>query len=238
LEIVSRLLIWLRAPGYFAEYNAINPNADGTQPSNDDPLQTWKDLSSNHYDFTNPTLANQPLFKTNQQNGNPGIFFSNTKDLIGPAGFLTPIATGVFTLYIVMKVASLTEAVPLFAMPDDFNNRFILVIPLALDVNVYFDFGDVAANKRIKVFEADIYNQAYAHAFQANTPALTIFRNNATFASNNNAGTFTPGVKVPHMGAGISLDTRIFHMVCYSADHNASVRAQVFNRLDQIWGLY
>lgn len=226
-------------PGYFAEYSALNPNADGTLPANDDPIQTWKDLGPNGYDFTNATGAQQPLFKTNYFNGKPAINFTNTKTLIGPLAFLTNLSSGTFTIYIAMKSITLTDSVPLVAIADDLANRFNLIVPVFSNLNVYMDYGDAGNGKRINVLESDIYTGApFIHGFQANTPALSLFRNNTTIGTNNNCGTFNPSGKLPHMGGGSSLDSYFFHYLCYNAAHDSGERALAFGYLNGIWGMY
>lgn len=50
----------------------------GAEPSDNDPVGTWQDLSGNGYDFTEAT--NKPTYKTNIQNGLPMVRFDGTND--------------------------------------------------------------------------------------------------------------------------------------------------------------
>lgn len=48
--------------------------------ANNDPIAQWNDLSGNGYHFTQSNPVFQPLYKTAQKNGLPGLLFDNTDD--------------------------------------------------------------------------------------------------------------------------------------------------------------
>lgn len=55
----------------------------GTEPSNNDPVGTWQDLSGNGYHLTQATSTKKPTYKTNIINTDkPGIYFDGGDSLI------------------------------------------------------------------------------------------------------------------------------------------------------------
>src|SRR5688572_6241122 len=187
----------LDLPGLFAWYKASDVYGNNTNPASGTHLAIWNDKSTSGFDFTQAVGANQPEFITNQQNGHPGVYFIVPNDMVGPAAFLSHVSSGIYTIYMVMRAFS-GDNIPLMAVADDLNNRFNFIVPLSANSSVYIDYGDVIGGNRLIVAEADIFSGTYAHCFQVDTPAINNFRNNTLLGTNNNAGTFTPGVKVPH----------------------------------------
>ena len=72
--------------------------------SDDDPISTWTDETSNEYEWTQSTTAEKPLYKTNQQNGLPGVYFDVTDDNL--EGEL--VVTNPCTIFVVYERTSST----------------------------------------------------------------------------------------------------------------------------------
>lgn len=227
----------LSLPGIFAWYNARNLLGDGSVPADNTPVSLWADLSPNGYNFIQGSGANQPVFKTNIQAGNPGVFFNTPKELLGPNSFLQNISTK-YTMYIVMKSInplSGDQDFALIATPDDLSNRFNFLVPLFINTSVYMDFGNVFAGQRVISFEPDIYDVTYAHCFAASPPNLSIFRNGLLEDTIPTAGTFVPGAKIPSMGLQLSYGYYMFEMICCNQPHTSLITQQVFHYLQKEW---
>lgn len=61
--------------------------ADTLALNNDDPVTTWLDNSVNGRNATQATAGFKPLYKTNQQNGLPGVLFDGTDDYLATVAF-------------------------------------------------------------------------------------------------------------------------------------------------------
>lgn len=57
-------------------------NASGNPAANNDAVKTWQDQTANGNDQVQATVADQPTFKTNAQNGLPAILFNGTSDYL------------------------------------------------------------------------------------------------------------------------------------------------------------
>lgn len=68
--------------------------------SDDDPVggsgSEWTDQTSNGYDLTQGTATRQPLYKTNIQNGKPGILFDGVNDWINTTSINLTQPTSIF----------------------------------------------------------------------------------------------------------------------------------------------
>lgn len=96
LDRRTNLKLWLEA-------DVLVSNADG------DAIQTWPDISGNANDFTQATLANRPLLKTDILNGRPALLFDGSNDLFtGPllSTFITAVNGG--TIYVLAKPTAIT----------------------------------------------------------------------------------------------------------------------------------
>ena len=83
-------------------------DADGANSgtlANSDALAAWRDKSGAARDYSQATAANQPLFKTNIQNGLPGILFDGTNDQLDSVA-----TTADFELLLQFRVVVLAEA--------------------------------------------------------------------------------------------------------------------------------
>ncbi len=96
LDRRTNLKLWLEA-------DTLVANVDG------DAIQTWPDISGSNNDFTQATLANRPLFKTNIINGRPALLFDGINDVLtGPLlnTFLSAVSGA--TIYVVAKPTAIT----------------------------------------------------------------------------------------------------------------------------------
>jgi hypothetical protein len=84
------LLAWYKA-------DAITGLSDG------DPIGTWPDSSGNGRDLTQATAAAKPTYKTNRQNGLPGVLTDTVDDAIRYAVGTAFITGTTLTLAIVHK---------------------------------------------------------------------------------------------------------------------------------------
>lgn len=82
---VAGLILWLKA--------------DALGLSDNDPVGTWTDSSSEGNDAIQGTTGNKPLFKTNILNGLPVVRFDGSNDFMVVAGF----TKGAFTAFYVYK---------------------------------------------------------------------------------------------------------------------------------------
>ncbi len=74
----------------------------GTEPSNDDKVSSWSDLSGVASAATEGTPANQPTYKTNIQNGLPAVRFDAHSR--GLEGTFTRVNNGGLTVFFVGKM--------------------------------------------------------------------------------------------------------------------------------------
>ena len=68
-------------PGYLLWNDANDVNGNNTNPANSTALSTWVDKSVGN-NALQSTGADQPLFKTNIQNGKPGVLFNGSTTLM------------------------------------------------------------------------------------------------------------------------------------------------------------
>lgn len=65
--------------------------------ANNDPVATWSDVSGVGNHFTQGTSGRRPLYKVNQRNGYPGVYFDNSDDtLTGSLSIASP-----YTIFVV-----------------------------------------------------------------------------------------------------------------------------------------
>jgi hypothetical protein len=85
------LSLWLKA-------DAITGLADGAA------VTTWTDSSPSGYNVTQANAAMRPLYKTNVQNGLPGVRFDGTDDYLYGGDVLEFLGTAPFTIMVMAKL--------------------------------------------------------------------------------------------------------------------------------------
>ncbi len=65
----------LHVPGCQTWLDGTNPSNNGVVPADNTLISSWKDKSKNANNATQSTMASQPTFKLNIQNGKPALFF-------------------------------------------------------------------------------------------------------------------------------------------------------------------
>jgi hypothetical protein len=232
----QKLFTPFSAPGLFAWYHANNVNGNNTNPVSGSAITSWVDLSLNGYDF-NETGSNT-IFTENLQNGHPGIVFNTASNLQSVLAFLQKVQPGQFTIYIVMKALTGNDTVPLQAVTDILANRFSLIVPFNVNLNVIMDFGNALGGNRLSVLESNIFSNTFAHCFQINTPTMSLYQNNVLMGTNSGAGTFNPAGKVPRLGlVGANGALTMFEVLCYNAIHDATIMAQIQSYFNNYWRL-
>ncbi len=73
--------------------------------SNNDPVGTATDFSTNGRNFTQGTSGSKPLYKTSILNGQPAFLFDGTDDYLSASAFMS----GDAELFYVLKIASTSE---------------------------------------------------------------------------------------------------------------------------------
>jgi hypothetical protein len=65
-------------PNLIGWWSALDPNGDGTLPSDGSGMSIWKDKSGNGHDISQSTTALKPTFHRNVSNGKPAVLFDNS----------------------------------------------------------------------------------------------------------------------------------------------------------------
>jgi len=78
--------------------------ADALTLNNNDAVSSWTDSSGNGKDHAQASGTKQPTFKTNQQNGKPGVSFDGTNDDLVSAS--VPTTALVYSIFTVQKFTS------------------------------------------------------------------------------------------------------------------------------------
>ena len=77
----------------------------------DDPIANWRDQSGNAYDFTQATASQQPLFKTQIQNGRSAVFFDGTLYQLNSLATTEDIIDNdAFTMFLVVQYSRLVAS--------------------------------------------------------------------------------------------------------------------------------
>jgi len=160
LDRKTNLKLWLEA-------DTLTYLADGDQPA------TWPDISGNNNDFTQGTLANTPVFKTNILNGRPAFLFDGVNDLYtGPllSTFLTAVGGG--TIYVLAKPTVITANSATPALNDGIfggsvTNSLGMTLRNNASVYTYYTWAHDGTNQKsaLKVFAGPNGWYIFVHSY-------------------------------------------------------------------------
>lgn len=109
---IPGLLFWVKSDTGVLDASDNPITVDGTA------VKTWQDQSGNANHLTQATVANQPLYKTNQVNSRPGLLWDGTNNVLT----LTTRLTTVRTVCIVHKWTDTTgDYRPILGDPTAYN---------------------------------------------------------------------------------------------------------------------
>ena len=120
-SVASGLVLWL---------DGSDANADGTSPTDGNPVLIWKDRSIAGNDATLHVGQNAPVFVTNQINGKSVLRFSRVADNLGSVlktdVDIRPTITEDVTVFTVYKHASIGDNMAPWGSDDGNWDRFFI----------------------------------------------------------------------------------------------------------------
>ena len=214
--------------------------ADALSLANNDPVSTWTDASGQTNNATQ-TLTARPAFKTNVQNGRPGVLFAAASSQFMAADGLSAVQNGTdlpFTVILAIKPISLTPAsIQSFCAwgnSASANARVLLVS----DTNLYRLYRrDDAAAQVISSGAAAYTTNAQIVTFVYSGTSISIYLNGTVTlnagASDNGALTINRFALGSRIDAGVAslfydgyqLETLIYSAALSNADRQAAERS-------------
>lgn len=119
--------LWLDA----SDITTLFQDAGGTTPvaSDGDPVGLWLDKSGNGRHYSQATSGRRPTYKTNVQNGKPGILFDGVDDFLSNATGITAAAANLGTGLATMRPNHPTNSLGIFGseVPTNTGSYYYLI---------------------------------------------------------------------------------------------------------------
>jgi hypothetical protein len=202
--------------------------------SNNTGLSSWTDESSNGYTVAQSTSANQPLYKTSQQNGLAGVYFNPTTNASWMSTAHLPLSgSGAFTIFFVTKLTNYQA--DFFTSGNLSSNGFIFAITPAANtewveagVGTYtFGASSIASNATV----AEIVSNGSSASYYENG-SLIASSVTCSLNSLSTAQTTLGYPAVPYTGGW-----NMYEVIFYNSQLTTIQRQLVENYLINKWGL-
>ncbi len=212
--------------------------------NDDDPVETWDDLSGQGNHATQATEANRPTYKTSVLDGKPVVRFDGGNDyLTAPHGVIAGISNEI-TIFFVSKTSNIQNSSVLATYdPNDAAeqgvNRIGMHLPWA-DNNKYWDFGAWNDDGRLSTSWNANTNDFFLWTFLAETNFMEIRRDGDSKASQSVSSTFAPEAPdlelfIGRQEPGNEFDGDIAEILIYDRALTTQERADVEWYLGEKW---